>query len=126
MYRAAFVSKLFCGFQPILSVRERLFVVVLNGSCGFAFVVVLFTEKGSSCVWHVLGWLGWCASFDAVNNQDSVAPRCFTLFHVLCMLFKLFRSFHLFKSSLLCTFFGWCFWVVTRKENVVLSYLKLI
>ena len=84
-------------------------------------------KKGSSCVWHVLGWLGWRASFYAVNNQDSVAPRCFTLFHVLCMLLKLFRLFHLFKSSLLCcTFFGWCFWVVTRKENVVLGYLRLI
>ena len=74
---------MFCGFQQILSVRVRLFVVVLNGSCGFAFVFVLFTEKGSSCVWHVLGWLGWRASFYAVNNQVSVAPRCFTLFHVV-------------------------------------------
>ena len=83
--------KVVLWFQQILSVRVRLFVVVLNGSCGFAFV----------CVWHVLGWLGWCGSFYAVNKQDSVAPSCFTLFHVLCMFLKLFRLFEFFKWFLL-------------------------
>ena len=90
---------------------------------------MFFTKKTvSNCVWHVLVSLGWCGSFYAVKKQVSVAPRCFTLFHVLCMLLKLFRSFNLFKWFVhCCTFFGgWCFWVVTRLDHVVLGYRKLI